>query len=211
MSDELRATKKSIRSSMRQELESLSPRDRGEWSIRIADRLQQLPVWGKARTVLAFLSTPCEVNTKPIIDAAVTEGKRVAVPRMYGDHIRFHQVDGVDGPWEIHRYGIREPSTETPLITEDELASGHTLVVTPGCAFDLEGGRLGYGKGYYDRFITQCRGLPHGHVLFVAVCFQLQMIESVPMGAQDCRPDAIITENGLAYSAPVPTSRAFGT
>jgi 5-formyltetrahydrofolate cyclo-ligase len=106
-----------------------------------------------------------------------------------------------------------EPRADLPVLSRGELAAARTLVLTPGLAFDCRGGRLGRGKGYYDRFFRSLEGsgrIPSSRPVQSAaagegiqglpawgVCFTLQIVDEVPMGEGDRRVDGIVTEEGL--------------
>lgn len=179
-----------------------SEKQRRGWSSRIVEYVTALPVWINSNTVLAFLSMDGEIDTTGIIEKALSEQKTVAIPRMYGDEIRFHRIKSLAGPWEVHRYGIREPAESSPIVNPCAESSGNVIVITPGLCFDSKGRRLGFGRGYYDRLLNRCRTKNSGNVFSVAVCFSLQLIERVPADTHDCPVDAIVTENGVILAKP---------
>ena len=197
---ELSRKKRELRSAIRSKLSEVTSDSNNEWSRRIATHVEKLQIWKQADTVLAFLSMPGEVTTDGIIQTAFDEGKLVGVPRMSGSAIHFHAVDSLDGPWEMHPYGVKEPLAECRIIDPTFNPEHKYLVITPGCAFDLNYGRIGYGKGYYDRFMHYCRqkaASGQSRILYVGVCFEKQIVDRVPMGDYDCRIDGLLTENGL--------------
>lgn len=179
-----------------------------------------LPMWSSARTILAFLSMKHEIDTFEIIGRALSDSKSLGVPKMYGDHIGFHLIDSADGPWEMHPYGIREPIEEFPLVDFSNPALYPLMVITPGLAFDLEGRRLGHGRGYYDRVFAEITTkYPERTGLFaendaslnslsvatsqwafsVAVCLDFQIVDRVPTGPSDFPVDIVVTGRGVEY------------
>jgi 5-formyltetrahydrofolate cyclo-ligase len=185
---------------MKSALRAVSAEVRAQWSSRIASEVQKLPQWQSSPAVLAFLSMPTEVDTTALLEAAFSEGKTVGVPRMNGSEINFHEITSLEGPFEPHPYGLREPAATLPVLDPQRIDSRDVFVVTPGLCFDGGGARLGFGRGYYDGLITLCRALPEKNFYFAGVCFHVQLIDYVPTGDHDCTLDALITERGVEYN-----------
>lgn len=197
---ELREKKKAARAAMQKRLAQLSRGTRAIWSGEIAESIRRLSCFAKASTLLGFLPMPDEVDTIPILRWGLEEGKSIFVPRMYGDEIKFHRLENLCGPWDEHPFGVREPNKDLPLF-QPAARTGETLVVTPGLAFDTSGGRLGFGKGYYDRFIAHCRSVDSANtILFVGVCFRTQILEKIPAGEYDCILDGLISNSGIEFT-----------
>jgi len=109
-----------------------------------------------ARTVLLYCPLAKEIDVMPIFRAAIDDGKRVAFPRCEsGRKMRFFYVTSEDD-LEAGAYGIREPKRELPEVAEDDLEE--SLCIVPGLVFDRDGYRVGYGGGYYDRFLATYTG-----------------------------------------------------
>ena len=138
---------------------------------------------GKVGTYFAFGS---EVRTDMIVSEARKLGKLVALPRVEGDSISFYELSNgmhlVKG-----RFGIMEPLPQVRVKNMD-------LLVVPGIAFDKRGYRLGYGKGYYDKFLSKNPVTP------VGLAYSLQIFEKLPHGKHDRRMAAIATEKGVVTS-----------
>lgn len=184
---------------MKSLLEGMDLQKRTEWSQAIADRIAALDTWKESGVVLAFLPMPTEVDTTFLIQNALTAEKAVGVPRMYGPEIRFHRIFHLDGPWDQHPYGLSEPLVTAPVLEPSYIADEGVFVVTPGLCFDITGWRLGFGKGFYDRFITHCRNIAEGQFCFTGVCFDVQLVDKVPRGEYDCNLDALVSERGILY------------
>ena len=124
-----------------------------------------------------------EVRTDLIIAEANKLGKIVVLPRVEGESISFYQHSKgnhlVKG-----RFGIMEPLTRAEIKVID-------LLVVPGIAFDRRGYRLGYGKGYYDKFLSK------SPVESIGLAYSIQLVENLPHGSHDRRMDAIATEDGV--------------
>lgn len=122
-----------------------------------------------AKALYGYMSYNQEVRTLPLLEQALRDGKRVAVPKCYGADMRFIWVDDLT-KMEKSSCGIPEPIADGP-IADDETA----LVLMPGMAFDRQGRRIGYGGGYYDKFLAAEPEHPT-----VALCFDFQVVEQLP-------------------------------
>jgi 5-formyltetrahydrofolate cyclo-ligase len=168
---------------------------RGVW---VADKLSQTAVWRTADVLLVFLSMPHELDTAPLIRAARTGCKRVAVPLIQGTGIRFLLLpeDPQDLPRD--RWGIPVPHATWPVLDLGRAAA--PLVAAPGLAFDRSGNRLGRGGGFYDRFLLRARGEARGLVA-IGVCFSEQLVAAVPHAGNDQRLDGIATDREVVMVA----------
>ncbi len=170
----------------------LSPSERRTSSEEIAGRLTALPEWSQAKGVFLYVSFRSEVGTQYIMQAALEQGKVVAVP--YTDYERGVIVPSVlkDLKYDLapRRFGLLEPKEASlrPLSPEDI-----DITIVPGCVFDNRGGRIGYGMGFYDRFLPD---LP-GSSLKVALAYEIQIVLLVPLDEHDCLMDMIITEKRI--------------
>lgn len=172
--------------------DSLPPLERKTCSQAITVRLMALPEWNQAKGVFLYVSFRSEVETQHIIQAALEQGKVVAVP--YTDYERGVIVPSVlkDLKYDLapRRFGLLEPRDTSlrPLSPEDI-----DITVAPGCVFDDRGGRIGYGMGFYDRFLPD---LP-GSSLKVALAYEIQIAPLAPLDAHDCLMDMIVTERRI--------------
>lgn len=167
--------------------------DREDRSARILQRLVERPEYRDARTVMTYVGVGSEVATVPLIEAMLASGRRVVVPWCQPDDLRLFELRSL-GELEAAPYGLLEPgpALRAEPGREPEVAA-LDLVVVPGVAFDRRGGRLGHGKGYYDRLLgRRSPGTPA-----IALAFQCQMVEAVPMTERDVPVDIILTESGL--------------
>ena len=185
-------------------LKAMSSEESERLSRRAADNLRALPEYKGASIVLAFLSMGEEIRTESLIESAISEGKTVAVPRMERSPrgepiIVFVPLPKDYRAWPRDRFGIPVPPAESSPLSEEELCSGSTIVVTPGLAFDRGGGRLGRGKGYYDRFLSGARACAarRGSSLFACgFCYAAQLVDEVPSGRDDAAVDLVVTDAG---------------
>jgi len=198
--------KKALRQRMKALLAGMDHSDAAQRSLGATGHFRALPGYATADIVLAFLSMPGEIGTEALVEAAMADGKVVAVPRMEkslaeGDYIVFVPLPREYRSWPLDRYGIPEPPVDTPALGPGELGAAKVIVATPGLAFDRRGGRLGRGKGYYDRFLSQAREAAArygGSLLACGLCYALQLVDEVPTSGGDQRVDMVVTENGRA-------------
>lgn len=183
-SHRLKQAKRAIRREVLVARDALADDDRAAMSVAIAERLLSLPEAADAATVMVFWSFGSEVDTSPLIDRLLTDGRTVALPRIEGADVVPVAYQRGD-PLVATTFGAMEPSAGKTL-RSDEL----DLIVVPGVAFDREGNRVGYGGGFYDRLLAHLRpGVPS-----VGIAFGLQVVDRVPSGGTDRRVHAIVTE-----------------
>ena len=125
----------------------------------ICKKLISDEVFQNANVIFCFISFGSEVETKRIIETALSMGKRVCVPHTLGNHIMEANEITLQTEYRPDRYGIPEP-TEQHIVEPSDI----DLVVVPGLLFDRRGYRIGYGGGYYDTFLTKCSGTSVGVV-----------------------------------------------
>lgn len=174
--------------------DELDAKDRADRSRRIADRVLGLPEVLEAGTIMVFWSFGSEVETAPLIERLREAGARVALPRVEDREVVAvaHSPGGAMAP---SRFGGMEP-TGADVLEPDQV----DLVIAPGVAFDRQGGRVGYGGGFYDRFLGRVRaGVPA-----IAVAFAVQLVDRVPEGPMDRRVDVIVTEDEVIRCATAP-------
>lgn len=180
-------TKNVIRSNMRARRAQVSDADRRAASNAITDTLLALPEFQRAREVAVFLSLPREIETGVFIDTCHRINKRVCVPawdpeaRVYSFVRLAPEAAVVTGP-----HGVPEPARRK-IVDPKQI----DFVVVPGLAFDRRGGRLGYGGGYYDRMLAECRG----DCLKVGVGYAWQVVAGdLPMTERDVRVDRVVSD-----------------
>ena len=148
----------------------------------IARKLLALPEYQAAKTVLCYVSMPQEVDTAAVIAQALADGKRVAAPKcLPGRKLVFRLVSDTS-QWQINRFGVKEPEDACPKLVD---FSGAVCIV-PGLAFDSNGNRLGFGGGYYDRFLAGFPGCKIG------LCYHICVEKTLPVTATDIPMDIVI-------------------
>jgi 5-formyltetrahydrofolate cyclo-ligase len=182
--DDLRERKRAIRARMREVRAAIPPQKREQQGAEVERRLMGLPEVETAGTVLTFLSVGTEVETRGMVDRLREQGARVLVPVVEDGTIE--AVELLPGaPLATSSFGILTPA-DGWVVEPAEI----DMVVTPGLAFDRTGSRLGFGGGYFDRFLPRLRS----DCLVVAVAFHEQVIDEVPGGALDVPVHAIVTD-----------------
>jgi 5-formyltetrahydrofolate cyclo-ligase len=179
----LKREKARIRRAVLEQRDALPADVRAEWGERIAERFVELPEVSTADAVMVFSSFGSEVPTAPLIERLRERGIVVALPRIEaGDLVPVAYTPG--DPVRAASFGALEPIGPNGLEP-----AALDVVGVPGVAFDRVGGRVGYGGGYYDRFL---RGLP---AFRVGIAFGLQVIDGpLPAGRFDLPVQAIVTE-----------------
>ncbi|WP_227764710.1 5-formyltetrahydrofolate cyclo-ligase [Zhaonella formicivorans] len=184
--------KKELRRRIMAERQALSQESVQEKSSIIARQVVALNEFKQAMTVMAYLAFRNEVDTGQIITRVLAGGKRLLIPVSDRKEVKIIPAEIKNYPGDLvpGAYGILEPKPELfcPVAPEEI-----DLVLIPGVAFDEQGNRLGYGAGYYDRFLERLRP----EVLKVALAFELQITDQVYAEPHDKKVDLIITEKRI--------------
>ncbi len=192
--ESVRGQKNKLRIRIIQCRDALTPVERKEASCRLTDKIIQHPLYREAKVLLAFVSYGSETDTLDILMDALKSGKKVYVPKIEqtdtsGKIMVFYRMyDPAELVPGFH--GIKEPSGESECYVYDEENAGSALMLMPGVAFDKKGNRMGYGGGFYDRFLENKHALRRQTI---AVGFACQMVEEVPVEDNDLKPFEIIT------------------
>jgi 5-formyltetrahydrofolate cyclo-ligase len=167
---------------------SISREKRSEYSHMIWEKLKAHPFFIESSYILTFVSTGTEVDTHSLIKDCLTgyREKHILVPRVSGTEMDFYEIKDM-AQLKQGYYGILEPDADAPLISP---AAG--LILMPGLAFDEKGGRVGYGGGFYDKYLHK-----HPELKKIALAFDIQMMPSIDTDTHDIKPDIIITEKHI--------------
>lgn len=157
-----------------------------ENSQRITEKFIQLPEYRKAQRIMAYADYNHEVITRYIIEQAWKDGKEVAVPKVFGKDMVFYKLTDFN-QLESGYFGIPEPKEDGETVDWEE-----AMMVMPGVAFDVNCNRVGYGGGFYDRFLEK-----HPGICRAAVGFSFQILPEVPTEPTDIRPQIIVTEENI--------------
>ncbi|MCQ4115410.1 5-formyltetrahydrofolate cyclo-ligase [Ruminococcus sp. zg-921] len=182
----IKEEKSRLRRQYRQRRSAVSAFEKAEIDAQIFKRLISLPQYKSAKQIFAYVSMGSEVDTQCIINHALSENKAVAVPKCVSENkLDFYYINSAEDLL-TGAYGIKEP-IEGLAAAED--LSGICLV--PALLFDYSGFRLGYGKGYYDRFLPRFGGVT------VGLCADEFLTECLPRYTTDRRVDMIITDKAV--------------
>jgi 5-formyltetrahydrofolate cyclo-ligase len=186
----MREEKNRVRQQMRVNREALIPAERLKKSRAICRRVMKLI--GKNETVMTYTAKELEVNTRPLIEALFKKGNPVVVPIIVKADVSLRLSYLMD-------FSALVPSTFNvyePIGSEIPADPRHiTTIILPMLGFDRKGGRLGYGAGYYDRFLAA-----NPHIRKIGIAFACQEADRVPIDANDIHMNCIVTEEGIVYS-----------
>ena len=173
--------KKQLRKTIRERKQAMIPAEIEEKSRILGEKFAASDAYKKASTIYGYLPYNQEVRTVPMLQRALDEGKRVAVPKVYGDEMRFIYLTDLSQV-EKGYAGIPEPVSDGP-VADDPTA----LVLMPGLAFDPQGHRIGYGGGFYDKFLAAEPNHPT-----LALCYDFQMLPELKTEAFDIPVDTVL-------------------
>jgi 5-formyltetrahydrofolate cyclo-ligase len=180
--------KKILRAEMREKLRNFPKEQRARASEQLTEALISSFWWGQAKSVALFSARWDEPDLSALWNRARAEGRNTLFPKVAGEHLEFYQVN------QSHQlregsFGLLEPDPDFCLCVK---AAEVDLVLVPGLAFDRRGFRLGRGKGYYDRFLSQ----PNFKGRALGLFFDLQEVSEVPTEPHDRALSGIFTERG---------------
>ncbi len=144
----------------------------------------------ECQSVFLFAGFGSEIDTFRLIKKALNDKKRTALPYMTGrpHEMVFIEIDSVDRLIK-NKIGISEPVFDENKIA---VSDSKTLIAVPGLAFDKEGGRVGYGGGYYDKYLSE-----NEYLAAVGLCFSVQIADELPKDEHDVNVDFVVTEKGV--------------
>lgn len=223
------AEKKRIRLAALAKRDSLTAKQRQDYSDRIVKNLTNLPCYENADAILAYISFRSEVDTTPLTEKAFVDGKAVFAPKVTGKEMDFFRIYSLEDLTEGYQ-GILEPaggqlfdewvddqmgqpkesrlerSLKGSMAEKGGVGVPSILVCLPGAAFDRARHRIGYGGGFYDRFLSRFSekesgtdAVVHPRMRFTtaALAFGCQIFETIPWEAHDIRPMCVVTETEI--------------
>lgn len=185
--------KKSLRHKLIKDRLAISPEDWQSRSLAICNRLASLPLVTSARKIALYKSFRNEVDLSPLMALAPEKSYYFPRTELEQNQMEFLRYDALRA-FQTNRWGLTEPASGEPLTIDEE-----TVIIVPALAFDRKGHRLGYGKGYYDRFLSSTK------VATIGVCFSEFFFDALPAEVHDRALDYVVTELGsLAVSIQRP-------
>ena len=174
--------------------EVLSEQERSVLDDRITQKLLATSEYAEATTVLTYVSVSSEVSTRMFIECALRDGKTVAVPRCLPGHcLEFVAIASLE-QLVAAPFNLLEPSRELPALTEDQ--KNNSICIVPALLVDTKGYRLGYGAGFYDRFLSTYPGKK------ICLAYQQNLSRTtLPHTAFDVAVDVVITESDVLTCA----------
>ena len=173
--------KRQLRQAIRQQKRAMSEEDICLRSQKLGQLFAASQAYQNARTIYGYLPYNQEVRTVPMLERALRDGKRVAVPKVYGEEMKFIYLDDLTQVAKGYA-GIPEPIADGP-VADDKTA----LVLMPGLAFDPQGHRIGYGGGFYDKFLSSEPDPPT-----LALCYDFQVFPVLETEAHDIPVDIVL-------------------
>ena len=173
--------KKTLRKKIREQKRAMTPEQIETASAKLVEMFLQTELYRDAKTIYGYLPYNQEVRTVPILEQALADGKRVAVPKVYGEEMKFLYLTDLTQV-ETGYAGIPEPVADEP-VGDDPTA----LVLMPGMAFTKAGQRIGYGGGFYDKFLAAEPDHPT-----IALCYDFQMVDQLPTEEFDIPVDLVL-------------------
>jgi 5-formyltetrahydrofolate cyclo-ligase len=198
---DIRKYKIELREQCRNGRKLMDPEEKVAKDLAIAERVRKLYQYRYSKVIMVYVSTPIEIDTFKIIENALNDGKQVAVPRCIPEtrQMEFHFIDSVDC-LSPGTFNVLEPPEFYPTVTDFSAA----LMLVPGFMFDSFGFRLGYGKGYYDRYMSRFNGSA------VGLCYAHELRRHMFHGRYDRRVDTLVSDQWIRKSKNPNDKRGFG-
>lgn len=184
----MRANKSVIRGEVLKLRGGLDDEERRKASFLLTERVLGHQWYYLSDIVLGFVPYGSEIDIREILQDALTKGKKLYLPKVEGDDMLFYRIDSLADLEEGFK-GILEPKGDTECYVYEETEAEKTLMLMPGAAFDSMRNRIGYGKGFYDRYL---QGKDALQLRTIAVGFQCQLVEKIPAEELDIRPYQVI-------------------
>lgn len=174
--------KQQIRAVLKEKRNHLSEQKIIDYSGRICEILSELPFWEESSILYFYYPLGKEVNLLSLAQQVLEQGKTVAFPKTDGTHMDFYQVSALSA-FQKGAFGIMEPVEKKPLLEKKP------LVLVPGVGFDYNGRRIGYGKGFYDRYFQRFLECTR-----IGIAYDCQIMEELPADDYDVPMEMVVTE-----------------
>lgn len=167
---------------------ALTEEERRRAAVLLAERILGHPWYDLSDAILCYAGYGSEIGTEGLIREALSAGKRVFLPRVEGENMTFYRIGSLTELVQGYK-GIPEPRGDTESYSGQGQSAEKTLLLMPGVAFDRYRNRIGYGKGFYDRFLAEH---PRLQLRSIGVGYQCQLLEELPAEETDIRPYQVI-------------------
>ncbi len=188
--NQLQFNKNKLRKEVLATRDGIVMKKRWQKDKKIEEKVLVQEVFLQAETIFFFANFGSEVDTTGMIQVALNLGKTVGLPRVNGENMGFYAITSRE-ELESGVWGIPEPKRECPLL------QGAQLIIMPGVAFDESGNRLGYGGGYYDRYLEKCRQQWEVFPVLLAIAYEEQILSRVPTTSRDFKADIVVTDQRI--------------
>lgn len=200
----MKQTKREVRERALALRDALLPAERTAYSKEVVDKIIHLDCYRNAAALLIYVSFRSEAETGMLIEKALLDKKAVFAPAVSGREMEFFRITSLSELKSGYQ-GILEPAQEADAsyrawLRQKENTSMKALLCMPGAAFDRERNRIGYGGGYYDRYLAALSEEPVKqpvNIESVALAFSCQVFSEIPREPHDLRPDRIVTEREI--------------
>lgn len=176
--------KREIRKNIFELRKSMTGQEHADYSFGIFNQIKSLKEYQNAKIIYAYYDVNNEAGTELIINDAISKGKQVALPKIEEGIMNFYGINSIEDVQPGY-YNIPEPKSNTGISAPD-------IVIVPGVSFSHELDRLGYGGGFYDSFLAR-----HKECMKIAIAFEFQMRDNIPVEKHDIKMDMIITEKKI--------------
>ena len=184
--------KKELRKFIKLQKEKISPEEVMVRSKKVFNKLYEQNCYKENSNIYTYVNYNQEIYTKELIEHSINCGKNVYVPKVFGDKMLFYRIGSLN-ELQSGAYGILEPvATEYDLNDERVMNNPSGLMIMPGLAFDKNHNRIGYGGGYYDRYLCE-----HTDFFKVALAFDFQIVENIETDNFDIPVQMVITESDI--------------
>lgn len=180
-------SKVQLRKRIKEKRNALSETERTSYSAQICNRLREQSWYANAHTILVYSAIQSEADLSLFCAQARKDGKILYFPKVFGEEMEFFRVDDT-AQLVAGTFSVMEPNIEEFALSSYPSDAGAPVLV-PGVAFSESGERIGYGKGYYDRYISA-----HPNLFLVGICFECQLLDMIPAEPQDIAMQQIVTE-----------------
>lgn len=183
-------SKKELREFYKEKRRSLTQKEQKD--LLILNNFKQSSLYLSCKSLFVYVSGKIEVDTRRLIGCALKSGKKVACPVCDTNEctIKFYYINSLS-ELKCGAYGIEEPDIS---LCAEATADKETVVIVPGLSFDLNGYRLGFGKGYYDRFISS-----NTEPTYVGLCYSDCICKALPNNEYDKKVSAFVTEEKINF------------
>ena len=181
--------KQELRKRMKEKRDRISPQERRQKSAKICERLLSAPEYARFQKILVYAAIRSEVELQLFCDQALRDKKQIFFPKVCGKEMEFYRIEN-PGQLKKGMFSVPEPDVKQyPLSSFADAENGEAWILVPGVAFDEKGMRLGYGGGFYDRYLKQKENLHR-----TGIAFGEQIVKRIPTEIHDHPMDDVITE-----------------